>query len=313
MKTKRTHLTTLPVLLALAALLACENKEEDPDTFLVTVADTEFQAGSQIVYNTSQTQFSLSYAPGNGKKVGSLALTGDFWVANTELTFRLYAEIRTWAVDHGYILPAGQPGSDMSFPSTHPVTRVCWYDAVVWCNALTEYFNAHNGDRPDYSFVYTVNGEPIRNSEIDNPEFDALIVDSQATGFRIPTNAEYHKAAAWGGCPDNHASGASGNFDNETATRAVAWYRTNSDMESHPVAQLLPNALGVYDMSGNVSEIMFDRLDKYDGKSNIRGGAWNSNPDAVTITSTHPTEEHTSSYSVGFRLVRTPGDEPLVQ
>jgi formylglycine-generating enzyme required for sulfatase activity len=62
-------------------------------------------------------------------------------------------------------------------------------------------------------------------------------------------------------------------------------------------------------MSGNVSEIVLDLLDMYYGKNNIRGGAWNSNPEEVTVSASHPTEEHTSSYSLGFRIVRTPEDE----
>ena len=282
----------------------------DPDTFRATVSDNNFEAGSKIVYNTSNSEFTLSFTPGSVIITSRAATTGDLWVAETELTYMLWSEISKWAIENGYTLTQfAQPGSDVDFSSTHPVTRVCWYDAVVWSNALTEYYNLHNGDRTDYSYAYLIGGEPIRNAEIDNPDFEDMSVNTSATGFRIPTNAEWYRAAAWGGVPDNYASGASGHYEDETATGVVAWYRKNSDMQSHPVGGKLPNALGLYDMSGNVSEIVFDLLDMYYGKSNIRGGAWNSNPEEVSVTASHPTEEHTSSYSIGIRLVRTPGDE----
>lgn len=80
-------------------------------------------------------------------------------------------------------------------------------------------------------------------------------------------------------------------------------------MKTHPVAGKLPNHLGIYDMSGNVSEIVLDLLDMYYGKSNIRGGAWNSNPSEVSVTASHPTEEHTSSHAVGIRIVRSPDEK----
>jgi len=304
------------ILLALCAVIllflsACDKTNSgDPDTFLVSISDDVLNEGSKIVYNTSKTEFTLSYAPTLQKKAAPAA-GRDFWVAETEITYGLWKEISDWAVENDYILAQfAQPGSDVSFSSSHPVTRVCWYDAVVWCNALTEYFNNHNGDRTDYSYAYLVGGEPIRNAEIKNTDFEIMRVNTSATGFRIPTNDEWYIAASWGGVPDNYASGASGAFGDEISTGAVAWYRKNSDMKTHPVAGKQANNLGLYDMSGNVSEIVFDLLDMYYGKSNIRGGAWNSNPEEVSVTASHPTEEHTSSYSVGFRIVRTPGDEP---
>ncbi len=306
-----------PALCAVFLLFlnACDkSNSDDPDTFLVTVSDENFDEGSKIVYNTSNTEFTLSYAPANVKKAAPAVVTGDFWVAETEITFGLWKEISDWAAENDYTLTQyAQPGSDVSFSSNHPVTRVCWYDAVVWCNALTEYFNRHNGDRSDYSYVYLVGGEPIRNADIKNTEFDNMSVIASATGFRIPTNDEWYKAASWGGVPDSYASGATGAYGDETATGVVAWYRKNSDMKSHPVAGKQANDLGLYDMSGNVSEIVLDLLDMYYGKNNIRGGAWSSNPDEVSVTASHPTEEHTSSHAVGFRIVRTLGDEPTAK
>ncbi len=105
MKTSQSIVPISFLFLFMALGTSCEKtSKSDPDTFLVSVSDEVFEAGSQIVYNTSSTEFTLSYAPGTGKKAAPDASTGDFWIANTELSYKLWKEISDWATNNGYLI-----------------------------------------------------------------------------------------------------------------------------------------------------------------------------------------------------------------
>ena len=79
---------------------------------------------------------------------------------------------------------------------------------------------------------------------------------NQLTGkeFRFPTEAEWEYAARGGKLNEPYAFSGSDN------AAAVAWYKDNSGGETHPVAQLKPNGLGLYDMTGNVHEWCADEF-----------------------------------------------------
>ncbi len=300
-------------LIILALFTSC-NDPDDPnnldnelDTFTVTVDENPHVPGNMISYNSGENTSTFCFSPTmtkDGKDDG-------VWIAETELTYALWKEVYNWAVDAGYSLyKNAQPGSNTDFPDTHPVTRVGWYDAVVWCNAYTAYYNFHNGDKPDYGFVYTINGDPVKDSDPDNTSFGSMTIDHSKMGFRLPTNEEWYYAAKYPSTPDDYASGATGNCENTSATENVAWYNACSSAETHPVKEKTKNQLNLYDMSGNVKEIVLDKLAEYNGDYNNRGGAYNSAAENVTIGNGHqPIEQHSSSVSQGFRIARTIGDD----
>ena len=122
---------------------------------------------------------------------------------------------------------------------------------------------------------------------------------SQMTGrrFRLPSEAEWEYAARGGekGCAPKqrnfpYAGCERNQLDNH------CWYCVNSDGCTHPVGRLQPNALGLYDMSGNVAEWCQDWVDAYtpDEQTNprgpkqgenrvLRGGHYNSTSAACTV------------------------------
>lgn len=99
--------------------------------------------------------------------------------------------------------------------------------------------------------------------------------------FRLPTKEEWQYAAKGGVHNDKYIY--SGSDDVEE----VAWYNGNSGKNGHTVATKKANALGIYDMSGNYSEVCCDSEtnDNYSVDGPICGGSWNDAASKCKVTS----------------------------
>lgn len=156
----------------------------------------------------------------------------DYYISNLEVTQKQFAELT------GYNPVAVTPFAGDNLP----VFQVTWYDAVTYCNKLS----GKNGLKP----VYT-----ITEAEADETGsiFAANVsADYGASGYRLPSEAEWVYAASGGGISEGYAY-AGGNVLED-----VAWYAANAyETEARgprPVGSKSPNELGLYDMTGNVSE-----------------------------------------------------------
>ncbi|MDH5721490.1 MAG: formylglycine-generating enzyme family protein, partial [Spirochaetia bacterium] len=343
-----------------------KNSVFETKVFTITVLETSSTpvVKDQVTYSVG-VNYNMRYVPPktfstgvddngdiNGDTIQDVATTATvaaaYLIAETEVTYELWYEVYIWAktdagggvrADGGSLYKfanSGHQGGDASAcggaavgNNQSPVTCVNWRDAIVWCNALTEYYNAQNGT--SYTVVYTVDAAyttPIRSSEdglygssvnsapgsFDNPYYNP-----NAKGFRLPTNNEWELAARYIAdinsdgdildaneyYPGNYASGATADHNNVAPTGEVAWYAVNAGSISHIVATRIPNALGIYDMSGNAWEWTLDWY-TFGSDRMLRGGGWNSLATALQVGYVYYSSPSYEYSSMGFRLARTP-------
>ena len=228
-----------------------------------------------------------------------------FSIMNTEVTYAFYQHIYHWAKIHQYVFNEGCNGAsdeDCLLPgeggNQHPVTNVDWLDTVVFSNALSEY----SGLKPVY---YLENNEPIHINSTDA----VIHINPLANGYRLPTLNEW-QVAARGGKQALSAGSYGAPFAGSYNNKDVAWFPeyTSKHFGTNKVGSLKPNALGLYDMSGNVSEWVYTSEDVMGVKMYyFCGGSYLFKTSNLASCDTH--SAGFSMPDIGFRLVRSVFDE----
>ena len=241
-----------------------------------------------------------------------------FFMGKYQVTYELWYAVRQWAISNGYTFAnagiEGNWGTDGALPTAakfQPVTTVSWRDCIVWCNAYSQ--------MSLLTPCYTYSSVVIKDSRDSNPTAcDNAVCNWSANGYRLPSEGEWQYVASnKGATPSNYASGATADYNNATECQRVAWYSANSSSMTHDVGTKAANALGLYDMSGNVWEWCWDWYGDYPGTSTDyrgagsgsyrigRGGSCNSSSNTLRVGDRRHDYPYDGYNSYGFRIARS--------
>ena len=260
--------------------------------------------------------FSMGDSFGEGdsdeRPVRQVQVSG-FYLGKTEVTKGEWDAVRTWAAGRGYADLSQGAGK----AANHPVTDVSWWDAVKWCNARSE----KEGLVP----CYAVGGSPMRTGTT------VPTVSWTAKGYRLPTEAEWEKAARgglsgkrfpWGDTirhsQANYYSSSDDAYDVSPTEGYHPSYEVGDEPYTSPAGSFPANGYGLQDMAGNVWEWCWDLYETYasgaqtdprgaaSGSDRVfRGGSWNSNAiycRAAYRSNPAPAYQY---YFLGFRVLRS--------
>ena len=284
-----------------ACSVVVSDKYQYKDTIAWTIAvyDTSIhpvvKSDSMVTIPAGTFQMGSNMAA-NEQPVHSVTLS-TFFISNTEVTQGEYQ--RVMGVNPSYFT------GDLN----KPVEQASWFDAALYCNKRSQM----EGKDTVYRYIGTINS--------------TVIIDYIKNGYRLPTEAEWEYACRAGTTTDYNWGR---NYPLATHADTVAMDSNaicyhNSNSHTWPVAGKKSNAWGLYDMSGNVWELVNDWYGSYtigaqtnptgsmtSGNSILRGGSWGNGGDfgvngnirsAVRNGNVSPSSR---LWDVGFRVVLHP-------
>ncbi|PKN24724.1 MAG: hypothetical protein CVU65_10980 [Deltaproteobacteria bacterium HGW-Deltaproteobacteria-22] len=251
----------------------------------------------------------------------NLSTVSTFRMSRHEITRAQWTAVTGWA-DPSDAMFSGGAGD--------PVQMMSWYDAIAFCNKLS----LLEGLTPVYA-VSGVDFSTLAYAEIpttDNATWNAATANWAADGYRLPTEMELIWAMMGADSANPGVTNTTGYlkaFAGSTGSNLIGDYAVfgfGSTAEGRtltrgtsPVGSKLPNELGLYDLSGNVSEWAWDWMDNFpsgavtdyrgpasgtgSGRVN-RGGKWNNDAAQCAVAYHNGTHPQYRNIIFGFRVVR---------
>ena len=202
--------------------------------------------------------------------------------------------------------PNTETGSGTNERPQHEVTltKDYWIGETVVTQALWKAVMGTNPSR------FKGDELPVERVTVaDCQRFITKLNELTGKKFRLPTEAEWEFAARGGTLSKGYI------FAGSNTPKDVSWYKTNSNGMTQPVAQKEPNELGIYDMSGNVSEWVQDRYGSYpsaavsdptgpeNGNYNVfRNGSYQDAAKECRVARRYPAEQGYYAQFLGLRL-----------
>jgi formylglycine-generating enzyme required for sulfatase activity len=213
---------------------------------------------------------------GDANAIPTNVYVSAFYMDTNLVSWSQWQGVYAYATNHGYGLNTGAGKA-----ANHPVQMVGWYDCVKWCNARSQ----QAGKVPVY---YTDAGltKVYTNGEV------TVYVNWGAKGYRLPTEAEWEKAARgglsgqrfpWGNLisqTNANYLGATGGYSYDLGPNGYNSIGSigGTSPATSPVGSFAANGYGLYDMAGNVWQWCWDWYGTpYAGGTDPRGAASGSN------------------------------------